>query len=236
MLVEMMAVAMGEPVPEEYGDMIAAQIALTDTKPPEPVDVPEDFEVLVVGAGVAGICAAINLQRAGIPFTVIEKNTTVGGTWWENRYPGAGVDTPNHLYSFSFAPYDWSMYFALRDELHEYLEHVADRFDVRRHIRFATSVERLAYDADAQRWDVTLTLARRLDRAPPTERGDQRHRDLQPAEVPRHPRSRPLRRAAPAHRGVARGPRPHRQARRGHRQRGQRDAARPGGAAPTSSR
>ena len=47
------------------------------------------------------------------------------------------------------------MYFALRDELHEYLEHVADRFDVRRHIRFATEVERLAYDADAQRWDVT---------------------------------------------------------------------------------
>ena len=158
MLVEMMAVAMGEPVPEEYGDMIAAQNALTDTTPPEPVDAPEDFEVLVVGAGVAGICAAINLQRNGIPFTVIEKNTTVGGTWWENRYPGAGVDTPNHLYSFSFAPYDWSMYFALRDELHEYLEHVADRFDVRRHIRFSTSVERLAYDADAQRWSVTLIL------------------------------------------------------------------------------
>ncbi len=158
MLVEMMAAAMGEKVPEEYGEMIAAQNALTDTAPPVPVDAPEGFEVLVVGAGVAGICAAINLQRNGIPFTVIEKNSTVGGTWWENRYPGAGVDTPNHLYSFSFAPYDWSMYFALRDELHEYLEHVADRFDVRRHIRFSTRVERLAYDAGEQRWDVTLTL------------------------------------------------------------------------------
>ena len=68
------------------------------------------------------------------------------------------MDTPNHLYSFSFAPYDWSMYFALRDELHEYLEHVADEFDVRRHIRFETKVESLAYDEAAQRWDVTVAL------------------------------------------------------------------------------
>jgi 4-hydroxyacetophenone monooxygenase len=158
MLVEMLAVAMGEDVPDEYGEMISAQIRLHDEPDVEPIDVPDGFEVLVVGAGVAGICAAVNLQRAGIPFTVIEKNTTVGGTWWENRYPGAGVDTPNHLYSFSFAPYDWSMYFALRDELHTYLEHVADRFDLRRHIRFGTQVERLEYVADDQCWDVTLTL------------------------------------------------------------------------------
>ena len=158
MLVEMLAVAMGEPVPDEYGEMIGTQIALIDAPEREPVDVPGGFEVLIVGAGVAGICAAINLQRAGIPFSVVEKNGTVGGTWWENRYPGAGVDTPNHLYSFSFAPYDWSMYFALRDELHEYLEHVADEFDVRRHIAFDTKVERLVYDEAAQRWDVTLTL------------------------------------------------------------------------------
>ena len=158
MLTVMLAVAMGEAVPDEYGEMIGAQIGFVDTLAPAPVDVPDGFEVLIVGAGVAGICAAINLTRAGIPFSVIEKNDTVGGTWWENRYPGAGVDTPNHLYSFSFAPYDWSMYFALRDELHEYLEHVADRFDVRRHIRFGTRVDHLAWNDGEQRWDVTLTL------------------------------------------------------------------------------
>ncbi len=95
MLVEMMAVAMGEKVPEEYGEMIAAQTrAHRHRRRPNRSTCPEGFEVLVVGAGVAGICAAINLQRNGIPFTVIEKNSTVGGTWWENRYPGAGVDTP----------------------------------------------------------------------------------------------------------------------------------------------
>jgi 4-hydroxyacetophenone monooxygenase len=158
MLVEMLGVAMGEDVPDEYGAMISAQIGLDDEPDVEPIDAPDGFEVLVVGAGVAGICAAVQLQRAGIPFIVIEKNSTVGGTWWENRYPGAGVDTPNHLYSFSFAPYDWSMYFALRDELHTYLEHVADRFDLRRHIRFGTQVDRLEFVADDQCWDVTLTL------------------------------------------------------------------------------
>src|SRR3954469_23211514 len=133
MLTEMLAVAMGEAVPDEYGEMIGAQIGMTEAPAPTPIDVPDGFEVLIVGAGVAGICAAIHLSRAGIPFSVIEKNDTVGGTWWENRYPGAGVDTPNHLYSFSFTPYDWTAYFALRDELHEYLEDVADDFDVRRH-------------------------------------------------------------------------------------------------------
>ena len=86
------------------------------------VAVPEGFEVLVVGSGVSGLCAAVNLQAAGIPFTILEKTSTVGGTWRDNRYPGAGVDTPNHLYSFSFATYDWSKYFALRDELYSYLD------------------------------------------------------------------------------------------------------------------
>lgn len=90
----------------------------------------------------------------GVPFTVVEKSRTVGGIW--HRYPGAGVDTPNHLYSFSFAPYDWSKYFALRDELKEYLEHVADKFDLRPQICFNTAVEALDYDATSQRWRVTV--------------------------------------------------------------------------------
>jgi cation diffusion facilitator CzcD-associated flavoprotein CzcO len=118
--------------------------------------VPDGFRALVIGAGVSGLCTAYSFQRAGIPFTVLERRETVGGTWLENRYPGAGVDTPNHLYSFSFAPYDWSMYFALRDELHAYLEHVADRFDLRRHIRFGTTVERATYDEHAQEWVVEV--------------------------------------------------------------------------------
>ena len=89
----------------------------------------------------------------------------MGGVWLENRYPGAGVDTPNHLYSFSFAPYDWSQYFALRDELHDYLEHVADQFDLRSKIQFEHRGRvRATYDEGAQRWTVDVQRARRDDR------------------------------------------------------------------------
>jgi 4-hydroxyacetophenone monooxygenase len=157
LLVEMLSCAMGEEVPGEYGDMMSAQFGLRLADEDErPLEVPDGFRVLIVGGGVSGICAGVNLQKLGVPFTIVEKNETVGGTWWDNHYPGAGVDTPNHLYSFSFASYDWSMYFALRDELHAYLEDVTDRFGLRPHIRFGTEVERAVYDAEAQAWDVTV--------------------------------------------------------------------------------
>ena len=95
-LVEMLACAMGEPVPDEYESMIAAQLGITTEVPPA---IDADFDVLVIGAGVSGLCAGVHLQRSGVRFTIVEKNSTVGGTWLENRYPGAGVDTPDHLYS-----------------------------------------------------------------------------------------------------------------------------------------
>ena len=159
MLVRMLSVAMGEEVPPEYGRMTAAQLGQIPFLDHTPVEVPEGFGVLIIGAGVSGLCAAINLHQAGIPYTVIEKNPTVGGVWWENRYPGAGVDTPNHLYSFSFAPYDWKKYFALRDELYAYLEHVSREFDVRENIRFDTQVTSAVYNEVEQKWAVELGLA-----------------------------------------------------------------------------
>ncbi len=156
LLVEMLSCAMGEHVPPEYGPMIAAQLGLVPFTEDQPLDVPDGFCVLVVGAGVSGLCAAYNLRRAGIPFVVVEKSANVGGTWLDNRYPGAGVDTPNHLYSFSFATYDWSMYFALRDELHAYLESVADRFDLRGDVQFETEVVSMEYEEGDQQWAVTV--------------------------------------------------------------------------------
>jgi 4-hydroxyacetophenone monooxygenase len=153
---KMLSRAMAEEIPPEYDSIIAVELFPEQALAVEQLPVPEGFEVIIVGAGVSGLCAAINLKKAGIPFTIIEKSETVGGTWWDNRYPGAGVDTPNHLYSYSFAPYDWSMYFALRDELHAYLEHVADKFGLRPHIRFRTEVKSASYHQDSQRWMVTV--------------------------------------------------------------------------------
>ena len=108
---------------------------------------------------MSGICSGVNLKAAGVPFTILEKNSTVGGVWLENRYPGAGVDTPNHLYSYSFAMHDWSMFFALRNDLHAYLEHVAKQFDLHQYIRFNTTVDDAVYDEASQRWSLKLTGA-----------------------------------------------------------------------------
>ncbi|MBI3801039.1 MAG: FAD-dependent oxidoreductase [Deltaproteobacteria bacterium] len=153
---KMLSRAVAEEVPAEYDPIIAADLPLAQHEVTEKLPVPDGFEVLIIGAGVSGLCAAINLQRAGIPFTILEKSTRLGGIWRDNRYPGAGVDTPNHLYSYTFAPYDWSMYFALRDELHAYLEHVAEKFNLRPHIRFETEVKSADYDKETQRWNVAV--------------------------------------------------------------------------------
>jgi len=157
MLVRMLSVTMGEHVPEEYGEFTAAQLGQVKFLDHDHYDLPEGFKVLIIGAGVSGLCAGINLQMAGVPFEIIERHPTVGGVWWENKYPGAGVDTPNHLYSFSFASYDWQNYFCLRDELHGYLEHVSRQFDLRKHISFSTTVNRAVYDEDRQTWTIEAT-------------------------------------------------------------------------------
>ena len=128
LLVEMLGCAMGEHVPPEYGPMIAAQLGLAPSTEDRAARRARGLPGARRRRRRVGLCARRSTsQQAGIPFTIVEKSDNVGGTWLDNRYPGAGVDTPSHLYSFSFARYDWSMYFALRDELHAYLERVADR-------------------------------------------------------------------------------------------------------------
>ncbi len=159
LLVQMMTVCMGEPVPVEYGPMLASELGMTaEARTPQYVadTPPEGFEVLIIGAGMSGLAAAIKLQEAGVAYVIVERSETVGGTWLDNRYPGCGVDTPSHLYSYSFAQHDWSKYFALRDELHEYFEGVATDFGVRPHIRFRTEVLSATYDEDRQGWTVDV--------------------------------------------------------------------------------
>jgi 4-hydroxyacetophenone monooxygenase len=157
LLVRMLSVAMGEPVPPEYGEMIACEIAgANGGLSARPGDVPPGFSVLIIGAGISGLCAAVRLGQAGIPYTILERNDDVGGVWLENRYPAAAVDTASHLYSFSFAPADWPHYFAFREEVQAYLNDVASRFGVWPHIRFGAEVVSAAYDEPSQRWNVDV--------------------------------------------------------------------------------
>ena len=153
---KMLSVAMAEEIPADYDGIIAAELPLAAHHDHPAMQVPDGFQAVIIGAGVSGICAAIHFQRAGIPFVILEKSAALGGIWRDNRYPGAGVDTPNHLYSYTFAPYDWTMYFALRDELATYLADVAAKFDLHRHIRFNTRVEAADYDVQAQCWRLTV--------------------------------------------------------------------------------
>ncbi|EAQ04684.1 probable monooxygenase [Pseudooceanicola batsensis HTCC2597] len=156
MLAHMLSVSMGEDVSEDYGDIIKAELSGTSFDQ-HPVNAPESFRALIIGAGMSGICAAIRLQAAGIPFDIVEKDGDFGGTWRENTYPGAGVDTPNHLYSYSFAQYDWSHYFALRDELYDYFRTVATDYGLSEHTAFHTKVKRASYDTDSHDWQVQIT-------------------------------------------------------------------------------
>nr|WP_283842084.1 NAD(P)/FAD-dependent oxidoreductase [Bradyrhizobium sp. KB893862 SZCCT0404] len=115
------------------------------------------FRVIIIGAGVSGLCMAVMLEEAGIPFEIIEKNDEVGGTWYENHYPGAGVDVPNHVYSYSFEPNpNWGRVFGLRDELLSYLKRVADRRNLRRHIRFRSEVVEATFDQGGALWKILV--------------------------------------------------------------------------------
>ena len=193
LLVRMLAWSMGEEVAEEYAPMMAVQNGLTTTLAKPIEGVPPDFRVLVIGAGMHGLGMAVNLQAAGIPFTVVERNEAVGGVWHENHYPGASVDSPNYLYCYTFAPYDWSQYFAMRGELCEYFEHIVDRFELAPSIQLGTAVESAAYDVDAQEWVVEVAALGRVDRHVAGERRRVGGWHLQSVRCPVDPGSRVVR-------------------------------------------
>lgn len=111
-------------------------------------------EVVVLGAGMSGLCMAIGLQRAGIhDYVILEKQAGLGGTWWDNTYPGAHVDVPAPVYSFSFAPNPhWTRRFAGAAEIQAYMRGLAERHGVVNHMRFGTRLTEAAFDADSGLW------------------------------------------------------------------------------------
>ena len=122
-------------------------------------EIPEDVKmaspVVVIGCGMAGILAGIRLKQAGLPFLIIEKNAGPGGTWWENRYPGARVDIGSHQYCYSFEPSDhWSEFYCQQPELLEYFTAIVEKYDLRPHCRFDCGVIKLRWDDEHARWSV----------------------------------------------------------------------------------
>lgn len=168
-LVEMLQFAMGEEIPADYGpfmadDMVqAGLLARPDHEQAHPAG-PSSTTAIIIGAGISGLCMGIALAKAGVDYTVLERNDEIGGVWNESTYPGAGVDTPNHLYSFAQYPHDWAHYFAHRDEIGDYLHTVAVVSGVREKTQFSLAVVRAQYDETTHQWHVIALDAKGLER------------------------------------------------------------------------
>jgi cation diffusion facilitator CzcD-associated flavoprotein CzcO len=123
---------------------------------------PQTVDVVVIGAGFGGIATVFNLRRRGVyDVVVLEKSSGIGGTWWDNRYPGAEVDVTSELYSLSFAPHVFGRTHAGQAEIQEYMERVVDEHGLRQHFRFDTEVASVTWLDDAQVYDVRSADGRR---------------------------------------------------------------------------
>jgi cyclohexanone monooxygenase len=127
----------------------------------------DSVDVVVVGAGFSGLYMLHKLRGLGLSVRVYEAGSGVGGTWYWNRYPGARVDIESQEYSYSFSPeleaeWEWSERYASQPELLRYLNHVADRFDLRRDIRFDTRILAATFDEEAAQWCVTTDKGERV--------------------------------------------------------------------------
>ena len=120
----------------------------------------DEFDVTVIGAGVTGLYSLYRLRQLGFSAQSLEEGDGVGGTWYWNRYPGARFDSESYTYGYSFSPellqeWDWKEHYSSQPENERYLNYVADKFDLRRHIRFESRVASLVYDEGANRWTAT---------------------------------------------------------------------------------
>src|SRR6478736_9807400 len=120
-----------------------------------------DVDVLVVGAGITGIYQLYRAREAGFSVLLVEAGGGVGGTWYWNRYPGARFDSESYTYGYLFSnelfdEWEWQEHFAEQPETERYLNHVVDRFDLRRHMRFGATVAAATFDESTACWTVTL--------------------------------------------------------------------------------
>ena len=130
---------------------------MTASSAPAPGSGPVNVDVLIVGAGFSGLGMGIKLREAGMnSFLILEKSSDIGGTWWDNRYPGCACDIPSHLYSFSFEPSsDWTRMYPGQQEIHDYLKRCVARHDLAPHIRLNTAFRDAAWDEASAVWRVT---------------------------------------------------------------------------------
>ncbi|MEO3756882.1 NAD(P)/FAD-dependent oxidoreductase [Mycobacterium sp. B14F4] len=150
-------VALGSDVDEEFVSLLIEQGGFQVSQPtlPRTVPIPDTTTVAIVGAGIAGIIAALAAADSGVKYQIFDRNDEVGGTWLTTKYPGIGVDTPSAYYSLSrdVNP-DWSSYYPQGAEYQSYLVALADKYGLREHTRFGTEVEALWWDRERNQWQI----------------------------------------------------------------------------------
>ena len=114
------------------------------------------LDVAVIGAGFAGIGAGIKLKQKGsVSFKIFERSHDVGGTWRDNTYPGCACDIPSNLYSYSFEPNpDWSRAFSPHNEIHDYLKHCVEKYNITGLIQFNTEIKKTFFDESSGYWNI----------------------------------------------------------------------------------
>lgn len=114
-----------------------------------------NYEIIIIGSGFSGICAAIQLQEKNIHnFVILERDEALGGTWWRNSYPGAAVDVPSGLYSFSFEPHAWSRLFAAQSEILAYTQNVIAKHKLEEKAKKNVQIKKLEYIEATGIWKV----------------------------------------------------------------------------------
>jgi cation diffusion facilitator CzcD-associated flavoprotein CzcO len=149
--------ALGTEVGPEYVELLLEQGGFHASQPvlPRTAALPAGFSVVIIGAGIAGMTAALACADAGLDYEIIDRNDEVGGTWYTAVYPGIGVDTPSAYYSLSRdINGDWTSYYPQGGEYQAYLQSVADKNGVRQNTRFGTEVSALHWDEHRSEWEV----------------------------------------------------------------------------------
>ncbi len=117
------------------------------------------LNAVIIGTGFSGLLAGLRFKQAGVPFTILEKNDNVGGTWWENTYPDCRTDVPSHIYTYSFVQSDWPTHFGRQSLIHDYLHRFAVDNGLIDHIEFGHEVTAATWNEDSQTWRVESTTA-----------------------------------------------------------------------------
>lgn len=160
LMVEMMRWCMQEDVDAGYAPMFREDLGFVERDVTFRSTRASERKVIIVGAGPSGLILAARLRRLGIRFVIAERGNDVGGVWRDNRYPGAGVDTPNHAYSFSLGTrYPWSRNFSPQEELLDYFRLSAVEFGLADHIHFGADVKGARWNSDESRWIVDVQVS-----------------------------------------------------------------------------